>query len=330
MNDSQCGFEGCDKPRKSRGFCQGHYMQVLRGSTLRPLTRREPQSTCTFDGCGVVASGRGLCGGHHRQQSLGQELRPIDRNSPTVCSFPECLLPTRCKGLCAGHYGQVVKGGELRPLKRKPGARAYRQPQACIFEGCGNKVNAKGLCAGHYHQYREGRPLTALRAKQAQAAPCAVSGCGTRSVTASSGEPLCSKHQQRWQKTGDPLSEPVKLRVRPVGMAAIATAVAGRDRSGCWTDWAELPCWAGLDGWGGRNTAGYPALGGDMVMWLAMEADGRPRPSAPANNGLHSCDNAACWNPDHLRWGTRSENALDQQKQRNYCAHCEHCNPATP
>lgn len=38
---------------------------------------------------------------------------------------------------------------------------------------------------------------------------------------------------------------------------------------------------------------------------------GQPRPLAPANRALHSCDRPICCNPRHLRWGTQQENVDD-------------------
>lgn len=40
---------------------------------------------------------------------------------------------------------------------------------------------------------------------------------------------------------------------------------------------------------------------------LVLEVEGHGRPS-PMHGALHSCDNPACCNPSHLRWGTHSTN----------------------
>jgi hypothetical protein len=165
-----------------------------------------------------------------------------------------------------------------------------------------------------------------MNARQPRNKPktCCVGDCGRTSASHINGDPYCAKHAQRMRLYGRPIAP--RDEVRPRGLAAIADAVANRDRSSCWTDWDTLPCWTDLNGYGGTISRGYPTIGPDKVMWFVMEADGRPRPAAPANHGLHSCDNTRCWNPAHLRWGTHGQNMQDLQQSRNYCVHCPHCN----
>lgn len=37
MQSTKCSFPGCDKPRKARGLCSGHWQQNRKGRTMRPL-----------------------------------------------------------------------------------------------------------------------------------------------------------------------------------------------------------------------------------------------------------------------------------------------------
>lgn len=241
-----------------------------------------------------------------------------------TCSFNECGRAVSYGSLCQSHNAQRKRGEELRPVKSYNTGSV--KPE-CTFDGCDRAQYGLGLCRSHWSQSRRGVDLKPIRVQTNASTQCSANGCEESALHRSSGSPLCSRHQARWRRHGsaDALG---RNDVGRIGRAAIADAVVNRDRSGCWTDWSELPCWSDFpESYGGAITRGYPTLGNIRIMWLSMEADGRPRPAAPANHGLHGCDNKLCWNPSHLRWGTHEENMQDLIDSRNYCQHCAHCNP---
>ncbi|MFF4385614.1 hypothetical protein ACFY0G_02290 [Streptomyces sp. NPDC001552] len=52
-----------------------------------------------------------------------------------------------------------------------------------------------------------------------------------------------------------------------------------------------------------------------LTTHVVLELSGRPRPAAPDNRALHSCDRPSCCNPRHLRWGSMSSNCTDRDGQ---------------
>lgn len=80
--------------------------------------------------------------------------------------------------------------------------------------------------------------------------------------------------------------------------------VAEREPTGECIDWP----------WG-TNSYGYGRIAVDgvqrLVTHIVLEAVGLPRPPAPADRALHSCDRPLCVAPWHLRWGTQRQNAED-------------------
>lgn len=109
----------------------------------------------------------------------------------------------------------------------------------------------------------------------------------------------CRMHYVRWQRGGDPAAETIRERAARL-RAIVEYAVLNHDRTvGCWTS-DEFTSFK----------EGYPVIGYQRVSHLALTLDGRLRPGRL--HALHSCDVPTCFNPDHLRWGTRQDNVADR------------------
>jgi hypothetical protein len=91
------------------------------------------------------------------------------------------------------------------------------------------------------------------------------------------------------------------------------------------------PCkiWTGCknqDGYGMRTTKVAGKWRARGVHRLAcIEAHGPPPPGKP--EAMHSCDNRACYEPSHLRWGSRLDNMRDAA-QKGRMSHGEENNRA--
>lgn len=80
--------------------------------------------TCTFEGCERKRRAKGLCSGHYQQLTSGRELvalRPKTKapaEAGSMCLFDLCDRPTRALGLCTGHYAQQRREATRSPIVR--------------------------------------------------------------------------------------------------------------------------------------------------------------------------------------------------------------------
>ena len=118
--------------------------------------------------------------------------------------------------------------------------------------------------------------------------------CSHCSLRPSHCRGLCYGCYRKLLRYGDPAGG----RHSAVLLLWLEASVATSDRSTCWE-------------WPFSRLHGYGQVGGRKATHVALELDGRPRPSDDLI-ALHSCDNPPCVNPDHLRWGTHRDNASDR------------------
>lgn len=130
-NKKPCSFDGCDRPRRTRGLCKAHYQRLRKGQELSPIHKPNPKALCAFDGCDNPVYSAGLCSGHYQQKWHGRELAPLKeyrlprlhkrkKREAMACAFPDCDQAAKTKGLCTVHYSQHQRGKELKPIGWKP------------------------------------------------------------------------------------------------------------------------------------------------------------------------------------------------------------------
>lgn len=66
VNDMKCSIDGCDKPSRARGWCNGHYVRNSKGQLMdSPIAVRVPKGTCSAPGCDRATTSSGLCNAHY-------------------------------------------------------------------------------------------------------------------------------------------------------------------------------------------------------------------------------------------------------------------------
>lgn len=95
-----------------------------------------------------------------------------------------------------------------------------------------------------------------------------------------------------------------KSRARRGELLNWCMTVAHADSDSC----IPWPFGKGVRDYGRVRYQGTHRLATHVVLILS----GQPRPAAPNDQALHSCDTPSCCNPRHLRWGSVADNMNDR------------------
>lgn len=108
----RCQVEGCLNPRKTRGYCNKHYIQVRRHHRLmldREYGPRGLHTVCIVPDCQGKHRAHGYCGKHYRQIRIYGRLTPEREYRTRRCSVPDCEGLHYVKGYCQTHYEHLIK-----------------------------------------------------------------------------------------------------------------------------------------------------------------------------------------------------------------------------
>lgn len=129
-----CTVEGCERSRRTRGYCNAHYQRVLVGKDLsRPILERNlMSSTCSIPGCPAPTRYTGLCSAHYQRRLKGQAPGAQVQIPMRVseCVISGCDRKPTPSGACAMH-GARARTYSLSVLQLD----AILLPDTC--EACG-------------------------------------------------------------------------------------------------------------------------------------------------------------------------------------------------
>jgi hypothetical protein len=196
-----CSVAECVGPVKSRGYCQTHYMRVVRHGDPLYVPAFAKGSPCTIDGCDGPQKGKGLCSKHYQRLNSHGDPLYVERvrGVHVGCGVDGCESPHSSGGYCGKHYARFKKYGD--PLGG--GGSKRRNPEVCTVEGCDRKCKTKGMCTLHYGRWlRHGSVEVNLRGERGQHDRCRVEGCDSPDDARLSFG-LCPKHYSRLRNHGD-------------------------------------------------------------------------------------------------------------------------------
>ncbi len=144
-----CIVEDCNTKRFGRGYCNKHYLRVVRNnSPYKVLINKDHPEKCIIDGCDNKYKGLGYCVKHYiRFKKYGDPSANFKKTKIiTKCKIENCNKNSDAVGYCQMHYRRYKLYGDANITKIH-----YKKYEFCSIFGCKKKHSAKSYCKTHYH-----------------------------------------------------------------------------------------------------------------------------------------------------------------------------------
>ena len=122
----KCSIPECDRPKRTLGWCQKHYVRYLRHGSphvLKKIVRHE-SPVCSLPGCGRPTCARGYCTAHwHRWKRTGDPMadQPLMADISETDRFDRCVTQSGKSTNDCWEWSGVVTG----PSAADPNSGGY-------------------------------------------------------------------------------------------------------------------------------------------------------------------------------------------------------------
>ena len=113
MTNKKCSVTNCDKKLKAKGYCQTHYMRLMRhGTTNDPVSTK---AKCSIESCNDYSKARGFCYKHYHSYMKYDD--PFHSNRRRIgrapCKIESCEGFNHGGGYCQKHKYRLEKYGGI-------------------------------------------------------------------------------------------------------------------------------------------------------------------------------------------------------------------------
>lgn len=191
MANRTCSIEGCERPRKARGWCKSHWQRWSRtgdpgaGTPVVAFSTSAKSATCSIEDCTNPVKHRGWCGMHYQrwQRHGDPRAEAIARYGSFADSFNANISSAPDKNGCILWTGATTAAGYGRVQARGDSAYAHRY----AWEQANRALTPDELVDHICHQTRCVNPdhlRVATRAENGQnsSGPAPTSSTGARGV----------------------------------------------------------------------------------------------------------------------------------------------------